>query len=371
MSAMAATNLTRAPTALILAGGTGGHVYPALAVAEHLRSAGWQVVWLGTRHGLEARVIPHHHIDLRFVRISGLRGKGWLSWALAPFKLLVAVVQCLASVRRIGPQVVLGMGGFAAGPGGLAAWLMGKPLLVHEQNAIPGLTNRLLARLAKEVMEAFPGSFPPCRRALHTGNPLRQRIVDLPPPEERLAGRGNQPLRLLVLGGSQGARALNEVVPQALGSLEPTGSVEVRHQVGPAQLEATRQCYRAATVAAVELIPFIEDMAAAYGWADLVLCRAGAMTIAELAAAGAASILVPFPFAADDHQTANAHYLADRGAAILVPQSELTGARLCRLLGELGQARGRLLEMAKTARDLAVPDATARVASRCVEVVYG
>ena len=371
MSAVTATKPTRARTALIMAGGTGGHVYPALAVAERLRSEGWQVVWLGTRHGLEARVIPHHHIDLRFVRISGLRGKGWLNWALAPFKLLLALVQCLAIIRRIGPQVVLGMGGFAAGPGALAAWLMGKPLLVHEQNAIPGLTNRFLARLAKEVMEAFPGSFPQCCRALHTGNPVRQRIVDLPPPGARLAGRGNEPLRLLVLGGSQGARALNEVVPLALVSFKPIDSVEVRHQVGPAQLEATRQCYRVAAAPAVELIAFIEDMAAAYGWADLVLCRAGAMTIAELAAAGAASILVPFPFAADDHQTANARYLAERGAAILVPQSELTGARLCGLLHELGQARGRLLEMAKAARDLAIADATARVASRCMGVGYG
>jgi UDP-N-acetylglucosamine--N-acetylmuramyl-(pentapeptide) pyrophosphoryl-undecaprenol N-acetylglucosamine transferase len=220
-------------------------------------------------------------------------------------------------------------------------------------------------------MEAFPGSFPQRQRALHTGNPVRQRIVDLPPPGERLAGRDNQPLRLLVLGGSQGARALNEVVPQALTSLESAGSVEVRHQVGPDQLESTRQRYRAARVEGTELIPFIEDMASAYGWADLVLCRAGAMTIAELAAAGAASILVPFPFAADDHQTANARYLAERGAAILVPQPQLTGACLRGLLAELAQARGRLLEMAKAARALAVPDATARVAARCMEVVYG
>lgn len=371
MNAAPATKPSDGLTALVMAGGTGGHVYPALAVAEHLRDEGWQVVWLGTRRGLEARVVPQHHIDLRLVRISGLRGKGWLSWALAPLKLLVALMQCLAIVRRIGPQVVLGMGGFAAGPGALAAWLVGKPLLIHEQNAIPGLTNRLLARLAEEVMEAFPGSFPEQRRALHTGNPVRRRIVDLPPPRERFAGRGNEPLRLLVLGGSQGARALNEVVPQALAALEPAGSVEVRHQAGRDQLDSTRQCYRAAAVQAAELTPFIEDMAAAYGWADLVLCRAGAMTIAELAAAGAASILVPLPFAADDHQTANARYLAERGAAILLPQSHLTGTRLRSLLSELRRARDRLLEMAKAARELAVPDATARVATRCMEVVYG
>lgn len=356
-----------------MAGGTGGHVYPALAVAEHLRREGWQVVWLGTRRGLEARVVPHHHIDVCFVRIGGLRGKGWRSWLQAPFGLLIALIQCLVIVQRIGPQVVLGMGGFAAGPGALAAWLVGKPLLIHEQNAIPGLTNRILARLATQVMEAFPGSFPRQRRAQHTGNPVRQRIVDLPPPRERLAGRGNGPLRLLVLGGSQGARALNEIVPQTLATLDPaeTRLAEVRHQVGPDQLESTRQRYRAAAAPAVELTPFIEDMAAAYGWADLVLCRAGAMTIAELAAAGVGSILVPFPSAVDDHQTVNARYLAERGAALLIPQSQLTAARLCDLLRELGRARGRLLEMAMAARGLAVPDATAQVASRCMQVVYG
>lgn len=356
-----------------MAGGTGGHVYPALAVAEHLRREGWQVIWLGTRRGLEARVVPHHRIEVCFVRISGLRGKGWRSWMQAPFKLVIALLQCLAIVRRIGPQVVLGMGGFAAGPGALAAWLVGKPLLIHEQNAIPGLTNRLLSRLAKQVMEAFPGSFPRRRRAQHTGNPVRQGIVDLPPPSERLAGRGNGPLRLLVLGGSQGARALNEIVPKALANLNAAaaGSVEVRHQVGPDQLESTRQRYRSAAVPAVELTGFIDNMAAAYGWADLVLCRAGAMTIAELAAAGVASILVPFPFAVDDHQTANARYLAERGAALLIPQSEFTAVRLCDLLRELSSARDRLLKMAMVARGLAVPDATARVASRCMEVVYG
>lgn len=371
MNAVPAKRATGGLTALVMAGGTGGHIYPALAVAEHLRNKGWRVVWLGTRRGLEARVVPNHHFELRFVRISGLRGKGWLSWLQAPLKLLIALIQCLTIVRRISPQVVLGMGGFAAGPGAFATWLMGKPLLIHEQNAIPGLTNRLLAHLAKHVMEAFPGSFPQRRHALHTGNPVRQSIVDLPPPSERLAGRGNEPLRLLVLGGSQGARALNEVVPQALASLGPVAAVRVRHQVGPDQLESTRQSYRGAPAPGAELTPFIEDMAAAYGWADLVLCRAGAMTIAELAAAGVASILVPFPFAVDDHQTANARYLAERGAAILVPQYQLTGARLCGLLGELAQARGRLLEMANAARELAVPDATARVASRCMEVVYG
>lgn len=357
--------------ALILAGGTGGHVYPALAVAEQLRHQGWQVVWLGTRRGLEARVVPRHDIDIRFVWISGLRGKGWLSWLLAPFKILVALTQCLAIVRQVRPQAVLGMGGFVAGPGALAAWILGKPLLIHEQNAIPGLTNRLLAPLAKEVMEAFPGSFPPRRKAHHTGNPVRQAIVDLPPPKQRLVNRAHDPLRLLVLGGSQGARTLNTVVPEALAALESARSVQVWHQVGPDQLQSTRQRYRVAAVAAAELTPFIEDMAAAYAWADVVLCRAGAMTIAELAAAGAASILVPFPFAVDDHQTANARYLAERGAAILVPQPDLTGARLRSLLGELGRARGRLLEMAERARRLAIPDATLRVAWRCREVVYG
>lgn len=357
-------------TVLILAGGTGGHVYPALAAAQRLQQQGCRVVWLGTRRGLEAKVVPAQGIELHYVRISGLRGKGWVSWAWSPLKLVVALGQCLWQVMRLRPQVVLGMGGFVAGPGGLAAWLMHRPLLIHEQNAIPGWTNRFLARLACEVLEAFPGSFPPRFRARHTGNPVRSRIVALPPPNDRLAGRGNGPLRLLVLGGSQGARVLNAVVPPALAALRGAVVVAVRHQVGPEQLEPTRRYYRAVAVDG-ELVPFIEDMAEAYGWADVVLCRAGAMTIAELAAAGAASILVPFPFAVDDHQTANARYLAERGAALLVPQRELTSTRLCTLLREFDQARSRLLEMASRARALAIPDATLLVASRCMEAAYG
>lgn len=354
-------------TLLILAGGTGGHVYPALAVAEQLRNEDWRVVWLGTPKGLEAQVVPSTGIEIYYVGVTGLRGKGALVWVQAPIKLGYAVLQCMRLVYRLRPQVVLGMGGFVAGPGGVAAWCLRKPLLVHEQNAIPGVTNRLLAHLATYVMEAFPGSFSAHLAARHTGNPLRQPIQHLPGPSIRFMERAG-PLRLLVLGGSQGARALNEVVPYALADLKPRHRFTVRHQVGGGHFESTQRCYHAAAMDG-ELTPFIENMAEAYAWADLVISRAGAMTIAEIAAAGIASILVPYPFAVDDHQTANASYLAERGAALLVPQRELTPARLSAILREFSQGRrSRLLEMANIARGLAVMDATAQVAGHCVEM---
>lgn len=353
-------------TVLIMAGGTGGHVYPALAVARGFQARGTRVVWLGTREGLEARVVPQAGIPLCHVRVRGLRGKGGLRWVLAPFTLSVALLQALAVLLRIRPHVVLGMGGFVTGPGGLAAWLMRRPLLIHEQNAVPGLTNRLLARLAACVMEAFPGSFPAARGARHTGNPVRDDIAALPDPERRLAGRSGA-LRLLVLGGSQGAQALNEIVPAALAALAGTIEVEVRHQAGERRLAEARRRYAEAGLAG-RVEAFIEDMAGAYAWADLVLCRAGAMTVAELAAAGAASILVPYPHAVDDHQSRNARYLGDGGAALVVAQRELSAPRLAALLRELHAARTRLLEMARAARRLAVPDAAARVVGACLEV---
>jgi len=355
----------RSPTVLIMAGGTGGHVYPALAVAERLRAAGGRPAWLGVRHGLEAELVPRAAIDLFFVDLGGLRGRGALAWLLAPLRLAVALAQALGILRRVRPDAVLGMGGYASGPGGLAAWLLRRPLLIHEQNAVPGLTNRLLARLACRVMEGFPGSFPGRIRAEATGNPVRESVAGVPAPAVRLAGRTGA-LRLLVLGGSQGARFLNEVVPAALARLPERARVEVRHQAGARNLEAARAAYRSLGLDA-EPIAYIEDMGAAYAWSDVVVCRAGAMTVAELAAAGVASILVPFPHAVDDHQTKNARYLADRGAAIVLPQRELDAGRLSRLLDELARARERLREMAEAARTLARPDAAARVAERCLE----
>ena len=353
---------------LVLAGGTGGHVYPGLAVAERLRRDGHHVAWLGTKNGLESRVVPEAGIALHCVRVSGLRGKGVMRWCLAPFMLAFGFIQSLWIIARMQPRAVLGMGGFVTGPAGVAAWLLGRPLLVHEQNAVPGFTNVQLVRLARDVMESFPGSFGPAVRARHTGNPVRQRIAEIDEPAGRLAGR-NGPLRLLVLGGSQGAQILNDTVPPALAQLRGERPC-VRHQAGPRNIESARAGYAAAGVDAC-LLDFIEDMPAAYEWADLVLCRAGATTVAELAAAGVASILVPFPHAVDDHQTCNARYLSEAGAAILMDQQELQPSGLCTLIADLGHARDRLLDMAVAARRLAMPNATATVAQLCVEDAGG
>jgi len=353
---------------LIMAGGTGGHVFPGLAVAQELRDRGVEVVWLGTQRGLESRLVPAAGIQLEWIAVSGLRGKRLGSWLLAPLRLLTALVQSLVVIMRHRPTAVLGMGGFAAGPGGVMTWLLHKPLVIHEQNAIPGLTNRLLARLASRVLEAFPGSFPAKRHAVHTGNPVRADIAALESPERRLAGRDG-PVRLLVLGGSQGARALNQAVPAALAQVRPRLALEVLHQAGAHHIDDARRAYQEAGVKA-QVEPFLDGMAQAYAWADLVLCRAGALTIAELAAAGLGSVLVPFPFAVDDHQTHNAGYLVDAGAARLIPQADLTPGRLGEALIELCSRRSVLQEMACAARRLAKPDAAAQVAAHCLEVAH-
>ncbi|MGH8561955.1 MAG: undecaprenyldiphospho-muramoylpentapeptide beta-N-acetylglucosaminyltransferase, partial [Nevskiales bacterium] len=293
-----------------MAGGTGGHVFPALAVAERLRELGHRVVWMGTQAGLEARVVPAHGLPIEWITIAGVRGKGLLTLLLAPLELLRALLQAIGILRRYRPQVVIGLGGFVAGPGGFAAWLLGRPLIIHEQNAIAGLTNRLLARLARRVLEAFPDTFPVSGKRLTVGNPVRPEIAALPPPEQRLAGRSGA-VRMLVLGGSLGALALNRGVPQALALLPPELRPDVRHQAGRTLDEANK----AYAAAGLDIQPeaFIEDMAAAYAWADLLVCRAGALTVAELAAAGLPALLIPFPHAVDDHQSANAHYLVSAG----------------------------------------------------------
>ncbi len=348
---------------LIMAGGTGGHVFPALAVAEQLRAAGVEVVWMGTQRGLEADVIPRAGIPIDWIRITGLRGKGPLGWALAPLRLANAVAQAVRVMRHRRPAAVLGMGGFVTGPGGFTAWLLRKPLLIHEQNAIPGMTNRILARFATTVMEAFPGAIHGRSDVIDTGNPIRDDLTRLPPPEQRLQGRQG-PLHLLVVGGSLGAAALNEVVPQALAALPEEQRPEVWHQAGKRNIDATLELYRQAGVQG-RVAPFIDDMAEAYAWADLVLCRAGALTVSELAAVGVGAVLVPYPYAVDDHQTSNARYLSDAGAAVLVPQPQLTVERLRDLLA--GLDRAQLIAMAGAARALARPDAARRVAQLCME----
>ncbi len=375
---------------MIMAGGTGGHVFPALAVATALRERGAEVFWLGTRQGLEAKLVPAAGIDMEWVSVSGLRGKGAMAWLLAPWRLWWAALQVLAVIVRRRPVVVLGMGGFVTGPGGVVTWLLRKPLVIHEQNAVAGLTNRLLAPLAQRVMEAFPGTFQG-RRVLCTGNPVRTAIAELPAPEQRFTGRSGA-MRLLVLGGSLGARALNEVLPAAITQLP--SRPEIWHQAGSRHIDEARDRYRDAGVAA-RVEPFIDDMAEAYGWADLVVCRAGALTVAELAAAGVGAVLVPYPHAVDDHQTRNAAYLADAGAALVVQQRELTREKLAGLLlslcggtassphpiplprgeGDLekrfGFTRARLLVMAQAARRLAQPQAAEQVAAQCWEVAHG
>ena len=362
------------PTIMIMAGGTGGHVFPALALARLLRSKSFEVVWLGTQRGLESRVVPKESIPIEWLSVGGLRGKGILTLLAAPFRLAHALVQALGIVRRRKPIVVVGLGGFVTGPGGVAAWLTGRPLLIHEQNAIAGFTNRCLARLARDVLEAFPNSFGRDVKARVIGNPVRHDISAVAPPATRFAGR-NGPLRILVIGGSQGATKLNAVVPYALARLraqERSGSqsglaVDVRHQAGERWIDSARQTYASAGVRA-DVRPFIEDMAEAYSWADLVICRSGALTVSELAAVGVGAVLVPFPAAVDDHQTHNAQYLVSEGAAILIADRDLTAERLATELQSLCAGRGKLLAMAERSRLLAKPHAAEELAASCIEL---
>jgi len=344
---------------MIMAGGTGGHVFPALAVADDLRARGWRVVWLGARTGMEATLVPQHGHEMAWIRFSGLRGKGWLARVLLPANLLVAFWQSLRAIRAHRPAVVLGMGGYIAFPGGMMAALLGRPLVIHEQNSIAGLANRVLAGVADRILTAFPGALP---RSQLVGNPVRGEIARVAPPAQRFAGRSG-PLRLLVVGGSLGAVALNDFVPRALALLPADSRPVVTHQSGAKHLDRLRASYATAGVDA-SVVAFVDDMAQAYAAADLVIARAGATTVAELAAAGVAAILVPFPFAVDDHQTTNARYLADAGAAILVQQRDLRPEGLAATLR--GLARARLLAMAEKARTLGRPDATRAVADACV-----
>ncbi len=347
-------------TIMIMAGGTGGHVFPGLAVADFLRDSGWRVVWLGSRGSMEANLVPKRGYDMAWVSFSGLRGKGPVAFFLLPLRLLLAFWQSERAIFVHRPDVVLGMGGYVSFPGGMMAALFGKPLVVHEQNSVPGLANKVLAGVADRVLCAFPGVL---KRATLTGNPVRPEIAAITVPERRYAERSG-PLRVLVVGGSLGAKALNDVVPRALALLTGNRPL-VMHQSGAQHVESLRQAYSAAGVQAATPA-FIEDMAAAYAEADLVVCRAGAITVAEIAAAGVASVLVPYPHAVDDHQTTNARFLAGVDAAVLVPQSELSAERLAGLLA--GFDRQRLREMAGRARSLGRPDATSAVAKVCAEL---
>lgn len=348
---------------MILAGGTGGHIFPGLAVAHALRDRGVPVLWLGAEGGMETRLVPQHDFQIDTIPVKGVRGKGLATLFAAPFKLLAAVSAARQTLRQRQPRAVISFGGYAAGPGGLAAKLAGVPLLVHEQNRAPGLTNRVLAKFARRVLTGFPQTFAGGREEL-VGNPVRSQISAIAPPAQRFALRDDS-LRLLVLGGSQGARALNNAVPQALAALA-TGSIAVRHQCGEKMRTDAEAAYAQAGISA-SVEPFIADMAEAYAWADLVVCRAGALTLAEICAAGVGSVLVPFPQAVDDHQTRNAEYLVERGAALLLKQDDALAARLADVLRDLAGNADKRRAMAEAARQLARPDAAARVADAILE----
>mgnify|MGYP000456262009 FL=1 len=352
---------------LIMAGGTGGHVFPALAVADELRSRGHDVFWMGTEKGIEAKLVPTAGYPITYISVQGLRGNGLLGWLLAPFKLVKAVSEAISAIKQIKPNVVLGLGGFASGPGGVAAKLLAKPLVIHEQNAIPGLTNRVLSLIAQRVLQGFPNSFSASRKAEWVGNPVRTTIESLAEPETRLAGR-TSPVRVLVLGGSLGAKSLNTVLPEAFSLIET--ELDIKHQCGVRHLEDCQQNYKKSAVNA-EVTAFIDDMAAAYAWADLVICRAGALTIAEVSAAGVASLLVPYPYAVDDHQTHNATALVKAGAARLMQESALTVTSLVSEINGLVSKRNTLLEMAKSARSQANTGTAQQVANICLEVTHG
>jgi UDP-N-acetylglucosamine--N-acetylmuramyl-(pentapeptide) pyrophosphoryl-undecaprenol N-acetylglucosamine transferase len=349
-------------TLMVMAGGTGGHVYPAMAVADYLKNLGWKIVWLCTEGGMENRLIDNKGYEKAMITMRGVRGNGLLGWLLLPVKLAKAFTQSISAISQYQPNVVLGMGGFAAFPGGLMATLLGKPLVIHEQNSVAGLTNKVLAKFATRVLVAFPTVY--CNKAQLVGNPVRFDITQVAAPENRLNEHLGA-LRLLVVGGSLGAQALNNVIPKALAEIAVENRPQVVHQAGEKHIASLQASYQVAGVVA-DTKAFINNMAEMYTWADVVICRAGALTVAELSTVGVASVLVPFPHAVDDHQTSNARYLSEAGAAILLPQTEFTVQKVAELIKDL--SREKCIDMAIRGRALGKPEATANVAKVCMEV---
>jgi UDP-N-acetylglucosamine--N-acetylmuramyl-(pentapeptide) pyrophosphoryl-undecaprenol N-acetylglucosamine transferase len=354
---------------VIVAGGTGGHVYPALAVALELQQRAYRIHWLGTEAGLEARVVPEAGIELHFLRVRGLRGKGLGATLQGLVLAFWAVVQAIAALRRLQPVCVLGMGGYVSGPVGMACRILRKPLLIHEQNSVAGTTNRILCRHARRVLCAYPAAFEKGVDAVVTGNPVRAELLECG-AQSSYDYDGARTLNLLVIGGSLGARAINEVLPETLALVGSSTSIRVRHQTGTAHGKTVRAAYQAAGTAGVEVVSYIEDMAAAYAWADLVLCRAGALTLTELTVMGRPSVLVPLPHSIDNHQLHNAEALVQAGAALLLPQSELNPETLARMLTQLAANPARLAALAHAATRAAHRDATRRVADICEEVRF-
>jgi len=353
---------------LIMAGGTGGHVFPALATAKALKKAGYHIHWLGAGRGIETKLVPDAGFELWQIPITGLRGKGLFSWFMAPFKILKAVMASIHIIRKVNPVMVIGMGGYVTGPGGLAAWLLKKPLVIHEQNAVAGLTNRLLLPVAKRVLQAFPDTFRSNDKVIYTGNPVRDEMSHLKLPTDRFK-KIDRSIHLLILGGSLGAKAINECIPRSLHLLPSHNDLQVWHQTGELHFEATKNIYQEDSLEVYRLEPFIHDMASALDWADFVICRAGALTVSEISAAGIGSLLVPYPHAVDDHQTKNGAHLVKKGAAMMIQQKDLSPERLASQLHSVLGDPQKLLAMGIASRALAKLDATDRVVEECLSII--
>ncbi len=355
-------------TILLMAGGTGGHIFPALAVGKLLQQQGWKLHWLGSEGKMEADIVPQHGIEIILLPVKGLRGKGFVSLLKAPFSIVSNVMAAKKIIQKVKPDVVLGMGGFASGPGGLAAKLCGVPVVIHEQNAVAGMTNKLLHKVSRYTLQAYPGAFKNNKKVVTTGNPVRNDFLQIPLASERLTESAGK-INLLVVGGSLGAQVFNEKIPATLNVVNNGLYIDVKHQSGRGKSAEVQTAYAACTNERVtfEITEFIEDMAKAYTWADLVICRAGALTVAEVAMAGVCAIFVPFPHAVDDHQTHNARYLADQGAAVIIQQHDLKESRLAEQITALANNKKHLIELAEKARGLALPDATKTVAQYCIK----
>ena len=357
----------KAPTLLVMAGGTGGHIFPGIAVAQHLQQQGWNIHWLGTAKRMEATLVPEHGFDISFINIAGLRNKSWQEWLKTPFKLMQSVIQSMRVIRKVQPDVVLGMGGYASAPGGFAAWLMSKPLVLHEQNAVAGLSNRFLSVIANKVLSAFPGAFKNSDKYQVVGNPLRSDIISI---ENVIPAEPSTTKKVLIVGGSLGAKILNTVVPQTVNQIK-IQHLNVWHQTGKGNQASVLKSYQQYGLSEeqIKVTEFIEDMAEAYRWADVVICRAGALTVSELAMAAKPAIFIPLPHAVDDHQTKNATYLVAKGAAKLIPQKDFNGTSLAQMLNSLFISDKVLQSMAKAAHNAAHADATVKVAQTCAQLV--
>ena len=353
---------------MIMAGGTGGHVYPAMAVAEYLTELNTNIVWLGTKKGLEADVVPKKGYPLLFLDVKGVRGKSFISKLISPLIIIRAIIQSIKIIRQQKPDVVLGMGGFVSGPGGIAAYLLRVPLCIHEQNAIAGLTNKLLRPFASIVLQAFPGSFNGASNVITVGNPVRKSILTLSEKNDEASG-SNDEINILIVGGSLGARTLNRVVPKVLKEISLTKKINIKHQTGKKNFSETEKNYHDVDLDG-DIVPYIDDIAMAYRWADLVICRSGAMTISELAIVGIASILIPYPYAVDDHQTMNARYLSDHGYAILIRESDLSESVLKNAINKLTKSKDYLKTIAESVKTLGMPKATSAVAEKCLELAH-